>query len=400
MRILIDGQTLATPEIRRGIGVYFRNVIENILANDLSNDFYIVANNIRQLECFSPWVRERIGFLETNQLNSSTFEAQRRKQYSDFLSRIIETEDIDLYWTPNPLMTNVLLAQREAPRATFAATVFDLIPLVMRDKYEREWPRDIFKNYLARLEILTRDYDLFMHISECTRGDFQRLVQNNGKQNVVTQLAANESFRPYPFPQFSETRSYILFPGGFDPRKNMDRAVEAFARLVQQYPDDVVVQTTDFVIACHSTDASRASLEKWARKLGVAKKIQLTGYISDDEIVGLYQNARCLFFPSLYEGFGLPVLEGLACGLPIAASNVSSIPEIGGDLVYYFDPCDIEQMTSVLYRALYAPRDLESRSERNKYAQDFSWTKTALLTIEAWDYALQNRARSAPAVSA
>ncbi len=400
MRILIDGQTLATPEIRRGIGVYFRNTIENVLANDLSNDYHIVANDVRQLEWFSPWARERIGFLENNQLNSSVFEGERTDQYSAFINRTIENDDVDLYWTPNPLMTNALLARRESPRATFAATVFDLIPLVMRDQYEREWPRHIFKNYLARLEILKRDYDLFLHISTCTRDDFQRLLPEDGKPNVVTLLAASERFRPYRFPQFSQTRSYILFPGGFDPRKNMDRALEAFARLVQQYPDDAVVQTTDLVIACHCTDASRASLQKWARKLGVADKIQLTGYVSDDEIVKLYQNARCLFFPSLYEGFGLPVLEGLACGLPIAASHVSSIPEIAGDLAYYFDPCDIEEMTSVLYRALYAPRDLESRSERSKYAQGFSWMKTALSTIEAWNYALQNRARSASAGSA
>src|ERR1051325_3637111 len=130
MRILIDGQTLATPEIRRGIGVYFRNTIENVLANDLSNDYHIVANDVRELECFSQWGRDRINFRVIEPSNLSASEAERTEQYSDFINRIIENDNIDLYWTPNPLMTNVLLAARASRRATFAATVFDLIPLV------------------------------------------------------------------------------------------------------------------------------------------------------------------------------------------------------------------------------------------------------------------------------
>ena len=395
MKILIDGQTLATPEMQRGIGVYFRNVIENILANDLSNDFFLAANDGQQLDWFSPWVRDRIGFIQTEATNSSNSETEGTAHYSDFINRTIENEAIDVYWTPNPLMTNVMLARRESARATFAATIFDLIPLTMKDRYEREWPRDILKNYEARLTILKRDYDLLLHISACTRDDFHRLVQKNGKRHVVTHLAAADRFRPYPFPQFAGTKNYILFPGGFDPRKNMDHAVEAFARLAQRFPDDATVQSIDLVIACHYNYASRARLEKHARKLEVAERIHLTGYLSDDEIVKLYQNARCLFFPSLYEGFGLPVLEGLACGLPIATSNVSSIPEIAGDFAYYFDPSDIDDMASVLYRALHAPRDLKSRIERSEYAQKFSWTKTALTTIEAWTCAVkENQTRS------
>jgi glycosyltransferase involved in cell wall biosynthesis len=111
--------------------------------------------------------------------------------------------------------------------------------------------------------------------------------------------------------------------------------------------------------------------------------------VTDAELVELYQKARCLFFPSLYEGFGLPVLEGLACGLPIGASNTSSIPEVAGDLALYFAPYDVADMADVLYQTLQQPRDLASRNYRHERARQFSWTRTAVATVEAWRKAMQ-----------
>src|SRR6185436_17413106 len=114
-------------------------------------------------------------------------------------------------------------------------------------------------------------------------------------------------------------------------------------------------------------------------------KLDLTGFVDEAELVELYQKARCLFFPSLYEGFGLPVLEGLACGLPVAASNTSSIPEVAGDMALYFDPYDPVDMADALYRTLQAPCDLASRTRRHEHARRFSWTKTAVATLHAWN---------------
>jgi alpha-1,3-rhamnosyl/mannosyltransferase len=98
----------------------------------------------------------------------------------------------------------------------------------------------------------------------------------------------------------------------------------------------------------------------------------------------LYQKARCLFFPSLYEGFGLPVLEGLACGLPIAASNTSSLPEVAGRCAHYFDPENVDAMAEALYNALAEPMDFDTRMQRAEHAKRFSWQKTARATLAAF----------------
>jgi glycosyltransferase involved in cell wall biosynthesis len=152
----------------------------------------------------------------------------------------------------------------------------------------------------------------------------------------------------------------------------------------KKYAGDSRIAETALVIVCHKDAASEGELRKRARKLGIDDHLRLTGFVRDVELVSLYQKARCLFFPSLYEGFGLPVLEGLACGLPIAASNNSSIPEVAGDLAVYFDPLNVESMAEALFAVMNAPVDSTSRRQRHEHARQFSWQRTALATLQAF----------------
>jgi glycosyltransferase involved in cell wall biosynthesis len=131
-------------------------------------------------------------------------------------------------------------------------------------------------------------------------------------------------------------------------------------------------------------EASEIRMLNRARQLRLDGKVRLTGFVDDDALVRLYQQARCLFFPSLYEGFGLPLLEGLACGLPVAAANTSSLPEVAGEFANYFDPYDVNGIAQSLYQALQAPVDYPSKLMRYEYAKDFSWQKTAQKTLEAF----------------
>jgi glycosyltransferase involved in cell wall biosynthesis len=396
MRILIDGQTLLTPEINRGIGVYFRKTVEQILANNFTDDFFIAGAPSAGLGCFSPWARQR---LERLSLTAAQF--ANAQTYTDGINEIIDRGGIDLYWSPNPLMLNVFLPSRKTAGCAFAATIFDLIPAVLETHFRKHWRARLMKLYQEKLRVLENDYDLFLHISAQTQSDFHRVTRVNEKRHAVTPLAADEAFRPYPFPAVPGEWDYVLYPGGFDPRKNMDRALEAFAAMKEKYAGDSRIAETALVIVCHKDAPSESELRKRARKLGVDAHLRLTGFVSNVDLVSFYQQARCLFFPSLYEGFGLPVLEGLACGLPIAASNRSSIPEVAGDLASYFDPYDVDDMAAVLYRALNEPRDLASRLKRSKYAQNFSWTKTARATIEAWHCTVADyKSRAATMVSA
>jgi len=387
MRILIDGQTLLTPEINRGIGKYFTNVVEHILAADFTSDFFINAPNTSYLNGLSPWARAKLTLipqLENNDHGILKSQLRRATRYSDYINDAIEKAGIDVYWSPNALMDNVFLPARSTDRRQFAVTVFDLIPAVMEKEFQKHWGSEAYRAYVRKLELLKTDYDLYLHISEHTKDDFIRILNVGHKRNVVTPLAAGDPFRPYPFPKVPGAPDYVLYPGGFDPRKNMDRALEAFAELHRRYAADEAIAATRLVIVCHLDRASETAFMKRAKSLGVSDKIELAGFVTDANLVALYQKARCLFFPSLYEGFGLPVLEGLACGLPVAASNSSSIPEVAGGLAVYFDPISVPDMAEALYRTLREPIDDRAKTQRQQYAKNFSWQRTAQVTLEAF----------------
>jgi glycosyltransferase involved in cell wall biosynthesis/SAM-dependent methyltransferase len=379
MKILIDGQTLLTPEITRGIGKYFVNSIENMLQYDFTNDFYLNTPPGTNLTVLSPWARQKLHLIE-----HEAYGPHYEQVYSDTLNNDIERLGIDVYWSPNALMHSVVLPQRQNDKCLYAVTIFDLIVLVMEQQFAKHWPADSLVAYKHKLERLARDFDLFLHISEHTKSDFlNALPVAANKRHVVTPLAVDSSFQPLMFPITPAEKDYVIYPGGFDPRKNMDRAIESFAKLHEKYSSDERVRSTQLCIVCSSDKASTSQLLNHARKHGIADKIWLTGFISDRVLVETYQKARCLFFPSLYEGFGLPVLEGLACGLPVAASHTSSIPEVGRDFAVYFDPYNVEAMADALQQALHAPVDLEAKTRRYEYSKEFTWKKTALAALAA-----------------
>ncbi|HYR76209.1 MAG TPA: glycosyltransferase family 1 protein [Pyrinomonadaceae bacterium] len=404
MRILIDGQTLLTPEINRGIGIYFKNSVENILASDFTNDFYINTPLGAHLNSLSPWARAKLCIIDDPAYDIRAVHQRGREYsaelYSSALNDDIEERGIDLYWSPNALMDNVVLPAGKASGCQFAVTIFDLIILVMAKEYAKHRSPSARAAYKKKLHLLERDYDLFLHISRHTQSDFTRMLQVETKRHVVTPLAADSSFRPYPFPEFAGANDYVVYTGGFDPRKNMDRALEAFARLQKRYVGDQNISATQLFIVCGLDDEAKSRMLRRVDRLGLTGKVRLTGFIDNDDLRALYQRARCLFFPSLYEGFGLPLLEGLACGLPVASSNTSSLPEVGGELAIYFDPYNIDEMADSLYQALRAPMDYQARQRRYEYSKQFSWPETARATLKAFADCVGDAQRKRVAVSA
>lgn len=399
MKVLIDGQTLLTAEITRGIGTYFVNTLEQVLHYDFVNDFYLAAPHGPQLNVLSRWARSKLQVLANDSYETNRNQPDHDRRYSDALNNDIERLGIDLYWSPNALMDSVVLPARQTQNCKFAVTIFDLIPTVMEAEYAQQWPAAMLSSYRNKLKRLEKDFDLFLHISQHTQADFLNALDVGQKQHVVTHLGVDPAFRPLEFPHGADTIDYVIYPGGFDPRKNMDQAVASFADLQQRYAHDPKIAATQLCIVCHADRASETRLLGQAKKHGLEGKVFLTGFVAAGKLIELYQKARCLFFPSLYEGFGLPVLEGLACGLPVATSNTSSVPEVGGDYAIYFDPRNVTEMADGLYEALQAPMDQESKQKRYEYASSFSWKKTALTTLDAFAGVVRDGVQREPAVS-
>jgi glycosyltransferase involved in cell wall biosynthesis len=165
--------------------------------------------------------------------------------------------------------------------------------------------------------------------------------------------------------------TYLLYLGTLQPRKNLVRLLEAFARLQLPTAD------TQLVLA-----GKKGWLydELFARvkRLGLEERVIFPGYVRDEDKAALLSGAAALVYPSLYEGFGLPVLEGMACGTPVLTSNVSSLPEVAGQAALLVDPLDVESIASGM-RQIVTDDDLRRRLIEEGYQQihKFSWVEAA-----------------------
>jgi glycosyltransferase involved in cell wall biosynthesis len=174
----------------------------------------------------------------------------------------------------------------------------------------------------------------------------------------------------------TEKNKYILFVGTLQPRKNIPYLIKGFAKFKNTNPDYklIIVGKQGWLFDDIYAEVIRLNLEK---------SVLFTGYLADDELIKLYKNAFCLVLPSLYEGFGIPVLEAMSNGCPVIASHSSSLPEIGGDACLYIDPTDIQDLIDKL-NDLSDNKELRDSlikkgSERIK---NFSWNTCALETLK------------------
>jgi glycosyltransferase involved in cell wall biosynthesis len=161
------------------------------------------------------------------------------------------------------------------------------------------------------------------------------------------------------------------------PHKNLLRLLEAFKRV------DTALSPL-LVLPGYSTPFE-GELAARVERLGLRDRVRTLGWVPDADLEGLYAAAACFVFPSLAEGFGQPVLEAMERGLPVACSNASSLPEVGGDAVLYFDPLDVEQISDAI-RALLVDRERAARlaTAARARAQEFSWERTAGETVEVY----------------
>jgi alpha-1,3-rhamnosyl/mannosyltransferase len=253
-----------------------------------------------------------------------------------------------------------------------AIVVYDLVPFVDRGNA---------KTSSARIEQATIRPALWRAaalpcISEATRADLVRLFgRARGKDSVIP-LAADAGFSaPVAAPGHPalEGKPYVLAVGTLEPRKNLERLMEAWWSLDESARGDAVLALVGPV----GWDA--APILAAARDRGA----HLLGRVSEDELRALYAGASAFAYPSLYEGFGLPILEAMAAGAPVLTSTVSSLPEVAGDAALLVDPFDVGAIAAGLARLLgdaALADDLRARGWAR--AAEFSWARTAAETLE------------------
>jgi glycosyltransferase involved in cell wall biosynthesis len=236
-------------------------------------------------------------------------------------------------------------------KARKVTTYHDLVPII-----HPEWsvPK-IVEVHRRRLKLVEKEIDMVIAVSKATKNDLIKVSNIPAEKITVIYEGVDEKFRVYPVREvelfrkkYNLPKDFVLAIGGIGERKNLKRLKVACKELP--------------LIVTHE-DLS----------------------VTDDELPLLYCASRLLAYPSLYEGFGLPVLEAQACGVPVVTSDVSSLPEVGGDAAAYVDPMNIKSMQKTIQKVFY---DDAVRKEMIKLGfknvKLFTWDKTIAETIEVY----------------
>jgi len=259
------------------------------------------------------------------------------------------------------------ILDRRIPQVT---VVHDLLPLHFPAEYPRQ--QHYFRWIVPRALRLSRRV---IADSESTRGDVVRhfgllservTVVYPGYDPTTFVPDVSGSARP------AKEQPYVLYVGNLLPHKNLRRLIDAFAMLRRRVPVGLVIRG-------EGRPEYARRLREQVVTLGLGNEVQFLGYIDARGLRELYLGAACLVFPSLGEGFGLPVLEAMACGLPVITSRVSSLPEVAGDAAVMVDPADAAELAEAMHRVV-TRGDLREDLRRRglKRAGLFSWRRTAI----------------------
>ena len=266
------------------------------------------------------------------------------------------------------------------PGIPAVATIHDLIPLLYPQTVSLR-ARLLFR-IAVRLALCAADRVIAG--AEASRRDLVRILGVDPARVAVTPYAADPNFHPRPPAEIERVRrrfalpdEYILYFGSNKPHKNLVTLVEAYATMA--------AETGARLVIAGYWDAAHPESQRCAEALGLGERVRFLGPVNETDAPALYSGATCFVFPSRYEGFGLPVLEAMACGAAVACSNTSSLPEVGGDAALYFDPEDVAAIARTLHALVADPGLRQAAAQKGlEQARRFSWSRTATQTLEVY----------------
>ncbi|WP_320055536.1 glycosyltransferase [Desulfuromonas thiophila] len=284
------------------------------------------------------------------------------------------------------LVSSVGCWDRQTP---VSISLYDLIPLAEAELYLK--PDPAYAAHYQRKLMFARRASLCLAISEHTALQGRELLGLDAQRIVNVSAAADRIFRPVCLSdaekqglcrKFGLDRSFVLYTGGGDERKNLTRLLQSFALLPQAIRDRY-----QLLLAGKALEDRIERLTEIGRDNGLlSDQLRFAGYVDEKELVGLYNLCDLFVFPSLHEGFGLPVLEAMACGAPVIAAQTTSLPEVLDNPAALFDPSCVFSMRDKLCQGL---TDTVFREQLRKAglqrARQFSWQRTAEKSLAAWE---------------
>ncbi len=276
------------------------------------------------------------------------------------------------------------------PRIPTVVTIHDLIPLLL-PAYRGDFR---VRLYMRLVSLAARRADAILTDSQASRRDIVRTLGIPGERVYVAYLAAEDRFRPTADAQalaalrakYKLPEHYILYLGGFDQRRNIGTLLRAFAVVVRGWRDAHSLPCLVLAGQLPREDTPFSpDPRRMVSELGLEEVVRCIGRIAEEEKPLLYNGAQFFVFPSIYEGFGLPPLEAMACGVPVIASNATSLPEIVGGGGLLVDPYDVGGWAKAITALWSQPQQrLALRSQALVQAVRFSWAKTAEEALQVY----------------
>lgn len=380
MRIAIDARWIF--EKASGIGVHTRELLKGLSAVDGQNEYLVLFDSRERLQpTMADIATAGKGRFTARLFPHGVFSISGQA----LLPRLLTREQVDVFHSPNYMIPFAAFPGTRGGKPRCVVTIHDVIPLKFRDHAPRSRKSRFFPLFRRVMLEVGRRADMFIAVSKCTRGDIieqLRIPSDRVDRIRVIYNGVSGEFRPRAESETRTERRTVLYVGRADPYKNCVRLVEAFARAAEQcdFPINLLM--------VGAVDPRYPEARLAALRLGINDRVRWTA-LSGRDLVEAYRDAGVLVLPSLYEGFGLPVAEAMACGTPVICGNRGALPEVAGDAAILVDPTDTEGLAGQITKALSDRKLAATLVERGlKQSARFTWRRAAEETTQVYREAM------------
>lgn len=361
---------------KRGYGRYTRELLRELLSIDAKNNYRLFLDNQTdaQSKDLPDTARAQRVVVKTSTAATQAASASGRRSLRDLLAMrraVGEHRDLDVFYFPS-VYTFFPVKTKAKVVVTIHDTIAEQFPSLIFPNKRSEW----FWRIKVRWAIAQAD--LLVAVSETARRDVARQFALPEDSVRVVSDAVSAEFRPLPRQMLTrygvaDGQRFILYVGGISPHKNLATLVDAFAALRGEWKLVLVGDYQKDVFY-----SSYTALQEQLQRLNLSGRVIFAGYVPDAELVHFYNAAEVLVLPSFGEGFGLPAMEAMACGVPVVASRAGALPEVVEDAGLLFDPHSARELEDCL-RKLLENEPLRRQLGQNglRRAAQFSWRRSA-----------------------
>jgi len=365
-----------------GAETYFRNLLFHLQNTDHKNSYFLLCdtNNVGQFPLFNPLFKTiEFNFLKPSLLWFFRVALKRTVGY-DILTLFLNRLNLDIIHHPFSILN---------PRGLHIPSVLTFLD--MQQEYYPEYfsnkeLRFRKKNYRSSCEEATKIIAISAHVKQSLID-----IYNIPAEKIdVVYMGAGSEYRQVDDSEqlqranskYGLTRPFMYYPAATWPHKNHKKLLSALKLLRDMYNFD-----GELLLSGLSMQANNEIMRE-IQRLSLSSAVRTLGYIPSDDLPYIYNLARLIVFPSLFEGFGLPLIEAMACGCPVVCSNATSIPEIVGDSALMFDPFSEKDMADKLWRVWSNKDEAEALKARGFIRiKKYSWEQTARKTTSVFENA-------------